>query len=47
VIIILVVVHISLWENLKNYLRDKLYVDFDILKKLLLFFFRLVLLMFG
>jgi len=38
VIIILVVVHISLWENLKNYLRDKLYVDFDILKKLLFFF---------
>lgn len=26
VIIIVVVVHLSLWENLKNYLRDKLYV---------------------
>lgn len=27
VIIILVVVHISLWENLKNYLRDKFFAD--------------------
>lgn len=25
-IIIVIVVHLSLWENLKNYLRDKLYV---------------------
>jgi len=27
VIIILVVVHVSLWENLKNYLRDKFFAD--------------------
>jgi len=32
VIIILVVVHVSLWENLKSYLRNKLYFIFLIVK---------------